>query len=130
MKTKTAKKPTAKFKSFIVTGKGDSLWCNPEDTKNIRFKVTKMRIENFADSDEPYELQLFGPRTEWFHYTDSRIEREVEKAMLPIVRALYPNSKIKSIGWSEQGMQPNGGWSFDIDCDYRKDTQESAFGTR
>lgn len=102
-----------KIKSFNVTGKGDSLWCDSPESKRT-FLVTKATVRNLADTDEPYELQLFGPATVWSHYTDSGIKEGVNAIMLPIIQALYPSYKIKKITWSEQGMQPDDGWSFDI----------------
>ncbi len=108
------KKSQVKFKPFTVTGKGDSLWCKKEVTKGVKFKVSHYQLNDFLDTGEPYELQLFGPTTEWVHYTDSGIRKGVNDALLPFLRATYPDYKIDHISWSEQGMQPENGWSFDI----------------
>lgn len=102
-----------KFVPFSVTGDGTSLWCEKEKSKRT-FEVTSMKLNNLCGGEEPYELQLFGPDHEWFHYTDRRIQKEVEKNMLPLMKELYPKAKITGIEWSEQGMQPDKGWSFDI----------------
>ena len=96
-----------------IRGIGDSLWCKP-DVSNKLFEVTEYIFNDFCDTDEPYELQLFGPETEWRHYTDSGIQSGVNKHLLKWVRGLYPKFEISHISWSEQGMQPDGGWSFDI----------------
>lgn len=113
-KTKKAKKTNAeKFTSFTVKGKGDSLWCHSHTTKGVEFKVTKAVLHPGFEG-EPYELELFGPKTEWYHYTDSGIQKQASKAVLPWLKAQYPEHKITGICWSEQGMQPDRGWSFDI----------------
>jgi hypothetical protein len=100
-------------KSFKVEGRGNSLWCSLEESKR-EFEVTGYLFNNFCDTGEPYELQLFGPETEWFHYTDTGIQRDVNKHLKQWVQEQYPDYEIIKIVWSEQGMQPSGGWSFDI----------------
>lgn len=96
-----------------IKGNGTSLWCQP-DMSNKTFSVDTIEFNNFADTDEPYEIQVFGPRTHWYHYTDKGIQAEVVKKLWDYVQKHYPNHKIKYIGWSEQGMQPEKGWSFDV----------------
>jgi hypothetical protein len=103
-----------------ITGCGDSLWGESAG----EFIVDQMLFNNFCGNDEvPYELQLFGKNTKWQHYTDNQIEEEVNKYFLPIVQKQYPIFSVIQIIWSEQGMQPDNGWSFDIIveeeiCDY------------
>ena len=101
-----------KIAPFTVTGKGDSLWCSSHDTKGIEFKLDKASLNDL--DGEPYELCLYGPKTEWFHYTDSGIENQVSKKMVPWLKKQYPDHNITKVCWSEQGMQPDKGWSFDI----------------
>jgi hypothetical protein len=100
---------------ITIVGKGDSMWCNPHQS-NKEFEVTGYIFNNFLDGEEPYELQLFGPETEWFHYTDNGIIRGVRLKLLPWIQEQFPDYKIDFVSWSEQGMQPDKGWSFDIIC--------------
>jgi hypothetical protein len=99
--------------SVKISGDGTSLWCSSEESGRD-FVVNEMRTRNCHDSDEPYELVLFGPETEWVHYTDEGIEKSVNKHFVPLVQKMYPDHVVKRITWSEQGMQPENGWSFDI----------------
>jgi len=102
-------------KPFVVQGKGNSCWCDACDS-NKAYEVTGYILNNFMDSDEPYELQLFGPKTEWYQYTDTGIRKGVSESLLTWLQELYSDFEIKNISWSEQGMQPDKGWSFDIIC--------------
>lgn len=99
--------------AVVVRGDGTSLWCDSDKSKR-EFVVTEMETRNCHGSDEPYELVLYGPDTEWFHYTDDGIEDSVNKQFVRIVQDRYPHHVIKRITWSEHGMQPDKGWSFDI----------------
>lgn len=99
--------------NISISGDGTSLWC-PSEQSEREFVITEMNTRNFLDSDEPYELVLHGPETEWVHYTDNGIEKEVNKHFIPLVQKMYPDHVVKRITWSEQGMQPENGWSFDI----------------
>lgn len=112
-----------KIKTITVTGKGNSLWCDQDKTKNVKFKVNEIELNNMEDGS-PYEVQAFGPKTEWYHYTDSGIENELSKKLLPVLKKAYPDYNITGIGWSEQGMQPEGGWSFDIDAEPKKKSKK------
>jgi hypothetical protein len=108
---------TITFPAVRIHGDGSSIWGPSKGT----FIVDKMLLDELNDG-RPYELQLFtvntdnksGQNTEWHHYTDNLIQREVNEAFLPQVRKLYPNHRVESICWSESGMQPKNGWSFDI----------------
>jgi len=97
-----------------IKGNGTSLWGESKG----EFSVSKAKIFtfDFNHGEEPVELQLFGKNTEWYHYTDEQIERNVNKHFLSAIRKDFPQNKILMITWSEQGMQPDGGWSFDIIC--------------
>lgn len=100
-----------KFELVSIEGDGSSLWC--DDSKG-EYVVTDMEIDNFCDTEDPYELVLHGPDTKWEHYTDHGIEENVNRVFVPLVQRAYPNHTIVRITWSEQGMQPDNGWSFDI----------------
>lgn len=105
--------------SVAVRGDGTSLWCSSEQSDR-EFVVTEMSTRNCHGSDEPYELVLRGSETEWVHYTDNGIEKSVNKHFVPLVQEMYPDFVVKRITWSEQGMQPDGGWSFDIHASRRR----------
>ena len=101
--------------NLIVNGNGSSLWS--DDSKG-KWKITSGTLQGCAlnDKDFPggiWELQLFGPKTQWDHYTDEQIEKGVNSQLKSLV-AEKIGYKVKKIGWSEQGMQPDGGWSFDV----------------
>ena len=105
--------------SVVVRGNGTSLWCDPEKSRR-EFVVNEMHTRNCHGSDEPYELVLYGPETEWSHYTDEGIEESVNKSFVRLVQERYPDHVIKRVTWSEQGMQPENGWSFDIHSSSRR----------
>jgi hypothetical protein len=98
-----------KIDPVVINGNGTSIWGESKGA----YKVTKMTVHDL-DEGEPYELRLYGEGTEWYNYTDKQIEKEVNDHFKPIIQEMYPNHTIKCITWSEQGMQPEGGWSFDI----------------
>ncbi|NDD54942.1 hypothetical protein EBZ39_13940 [bacterium] len=100
-----------KIEPVSIEGNGSSLWC--EDSRG-EFVVKEMSVRNCHGTDEPYELVLRGPKTRWGHYTDDAIEENVNRVFVPLVQKEYPRHTIVRITWSEQGMQPYDGWSFDI----------------
>lgn len=104
-----------------INGKGDSLWG--ESAGN--FYIERIEL-NYWNVDHG-EIQCFGRSTEWFHYTDSLIEKEVNIKLITFIRELLKNEQEQNIiyedidynldwelGWSKQGMQPDNGWSFDL----------------
>ena len=99
-----------KIEPITITGCGDSLWGKSKG----EFIVDEIEFNDFCDTDQPYELQLFGKNTKWWGYTDSQIVKEVNDKFLKLVQVHYPNYTVEEITWSEQGMQPENGWSFDI----------------
>jgi hypothetical protein len=101
------------FPPITVRGNGTSLWCTTEES-NREFTLTSMSLRNCHDSDEPYELVLKGPDAQWIQYTDEGLAAAVNKTFLSIVQKLYPSYTVERFTWSEQGMQPQDGWSFDI----------------
>ena len=96
--------------AFDVQGKGNSLW----GSSSGQYTVNRAVVRNFCDTEAPYELRLFGENLEPEQYTDSGIQEAVNTIMLPILREMYPAFVISKITWSEWGMQPDNGWSFDI----------------
>jgi hypothetical protein len=100
-----------KIEPVSIEGDGSSLWC--EDSSG-EYVVTDMEARNLRDTEDPYELVLYGPNTKWEHYTDNAIEENVNRVFVPLLQKAYPHHTIVRITWSEQGMQPDNGWSFDI----------------
>ena len=101
---------------LTIAGDGSSLWAGLESTGD--WKVTSGSLRGCAldDPDFPggiWELQLFGPKTHWKHYTDEQIAKEVNAFLKTLVSEKI-GFEVKVIGWSEQGMQPDEGWSFDV----------------
>lgn len=96
----------------IIAGNGTSLWQDgsPEGCSKGKFVVTSYCMEH------PYELCLYGPKTVNRHYTDEAIEKNVNKKFKALVKKHYPKIDLRKtrIIWSEWGMQPVNGWSFDI----------------
>jgi len=108
-----------------IKGNGTSLWGSSKGIYEVD-RIEGSFMDTSIYEDEPFEIwgdvSLFGPNTEWNHYTDSQIEKEVEsnKAIRTeihkLIKEAYPNHNIMvtGISWSEQGMQPDGGWNFDV----------------
>jgi len=122
-----------------IKGDGSSLWGESSGTYNIT--SAKVRVyDYYLDPDNIFtnegqvdesedktklsgELQLFGENTNWYQYTDDRISKEVNASkvirdeVLKQVKMYHPNIGVKDVEWivwSEQGMQPDNGWSFDV----------------
>jgi len=93
-----------------VVGDGSSLWGNSAGHHHVN-NVTIERYEPCPEIPEygnSGELQAFGNSLNWRCYTD----REIEAQMKDLVIRHFP--EIDHLSWSEQGMQPLNGWSFDI----------------
>ncbi len=115
---------------LTITGDGSSLWAS-EESKG-EWQITKGTLCGVAIGEEGYpagiwELQQFGPKTLWSHYTDDQIGKEVQEKLLLIVKEKIENAieqpvSVRAIGWSEQGMQPTKGWSFDVCLEKAKET--------
>lgn len=109
---------------YIIEGNGSSLWGPSYGS----FRVDRIEMNYIADECEKNdyfgELRAYGPDTEWSHYTDRKIEEEMNarKTALAFIRKTIAEKlgvkpkevKMPKISWSEQGMQPDGGWSFDV----------------
>ena len=107
------------MKTVQIKGNGTSLWGESNGTYNVK----KVVLNYFAEENNTVyaEVQLFGSNTKWTHYTDTAIEKNVQKSKT-IINEIKKQAKethgydltdIK-IDWSEQGMQPDKGWSFDM----------------
>lgn len=120
-----------KIKAQKFKGNGTSLWGKSDGT----YSVNQMEVGYVNWVAYPEDLtrrlhasvSLFGPNTEWVQYTDSAIIASVRKNLILLV-AIRAEIKrqLKAAGitqelpatlkisWSEHGMQPIGGWNFDI----------------
>ncbi len=87
-----------------VKGNDSSIWGDSNDI----YHITKIYIEP-VDWDERFgHIRVFGDNTQWVQYTDTAIEKEIER----IAKKL--DKSVKKVFWSEQGMQPKKGWDFDV----------------
>lgn len=116
---------TQKFK-----GNGSSLWGESKGT----FTVNDMEVDYINWVSYPKDpaplfasMTLTGPNTDWFQYTDDSIVKGIRKNLTVIVALrLAIQRKLNDAGitrklpatlkisWSEQGMQPDKGWNFDV----------------
>lgn len=109
----------------VVTGDGSSLWMarrGEGESSAGEHKVTKALLEylDFMEEDDEgsWSLEVYGPEINWACYTDHRIEEEILEKLRPLYEKL--GYRIKSLGWSEQGLQPDGGWNFDCEVEELK----------
>lgn len=94
-----------------IKGKGDSLWCKSDEV----YQINKWKWVSYHEDGDEFDygnIELFGHNTNWYQYTDSNIEKEVNKVLSPILSKQL-DCKV-GICWSEQGMQPDKGWNFDV----------------
>ena len=87
----------------VIRGNGSSLWGDSKGT----YIVTS--FECVGDLN----VNVFGENTHWTQYTDRGIEKQITTLLKADVEAKI-GRKIKKLSWSEQGMQPDNGWNFDI----------------
>lgn len=95
-----------------ISGNGTSLWSASKG----KYPVTRGTLRGCLFDEYPrgiWELCLYGPTLQWFQYTDQQIVAEVRSKLTPLLEEKIGH-KISHIGWSEQGMQPDRGWSFDV----------------
>jgi hypothetical protein len=79
-----------KIKPIQVKGNGTSLWGKSDEV----YTVDKI-ILNYNNQNNEHCAEDFG------------------KSFWGEIQMFGPNTKFK-ISWSEQGMQPEKGWSFDV----------------
>lgn len=84
MKTKTEK---TKRNLAVVRGDGSSLWGESKGKYGITEFMTVGSFIQMSKNPNHYALnvQAYGPNTQWYQYTDNRIEKEIQK---PITRFL------------------------------------------
>jgi len=90
-----------------VYGKGDSLWGKSKG----EFLLTT--IELISSNNEWASINVFGPKTEWFQYTDTGIPTQLLRQIRKALKELLGKTIVR-LCWSEQGMQPGNGWNFDV----------------
>ena len=114
---------------YTITGKGDSTWQNSTGTTLItRFEVPYRGQRQAVTADgfkgpervakgykfvQHVSVNVLGPKPLPFWYTDTGAVEQV--------RAAFTRELLKQLGaddltmtWSEQGMQGNGFWNFDV----------------
>jgi hypothetical protein len=93
--------------NVTVNGKGDSLWGKSSG----EFVLNRME-DDYRDG-KIASVAVFGPNTNWTQYTDTRIEKEVLQKLRPLLEEMFGHT-IEELTWSEQGLQPDKGWNFDV----------------
>lgn len=96
-------------KGAVIKGDGSSLWGDSD----VKRTITRGEVETIVWSDGGECSRLWLYDAEWTDYTDTQIEKQVEELFKQPLETLL-GRKITAIGWSEQGMQPDGGWNFDV----------------
>jgi hypothetical protein len=103
-------------KSYKVTGKGNSFWGKSKG----EFEVNKFSViysaprsgEDQTKGSHFLSVNVFGTNIDWFQYTDTQIEKEIK----PIIAEYLKENgwELITCSWSEQGLQPDKGWNFDV----------------
>lgn len=94
---------------LVIEGDGSSMWGDSAGA----YTVTRVMLAYVSDEGGTFgELQAEGEGLDWFQYTDRAIEATMHD-LLPVISELL-GAEVTRISWSEQGMQPDRGWSFDI----------------
>ena len=99
-----------------IEGDGSSIWGPSKGNYHIITGELQGCCVGEDDEDDPFgiwELQLYGPDTEPLQYTDKKIEEQVNQQLKELC-GKHIGCKVDEIGWSEWGMQPEHGWSFDV----------------
>lgn len=103
---------------LVFEGDGSSLWG---DSKG-EFKIDSGDIR-YDNNNGFCSLNLYGPETKWFHYTDKGIEKDFMTKLSPVLsKELGVN--VTKLTWSEQGLQPEDGWNLDVK--YMKDNKNES----
>ena len=93
-------------KEVKIKGKNDSLWGESGGT----YLVKRFTIVDKYDDDLSWgNVNVYGKGLKWYQYTDSKIEKEVKRLLMT------NDNTIKDVYWSEQGMQPENSWNFDVE---------------
>lgn len=106
------------FSQVEITGDGSSRWAgrnNGSSKGTFHVSRTTLSFCGFDNPEDPqegaWELNCYGKDLHWWQYTDRQIEKEVMEKIAPL---FGEHVNIKTLGWSEQGMQPEHGWDFDV----------------
>lgn len=116
------------IKVQTIRGKGNSLWGESKGAFHV--STVEIRYLNFihypAEAKIHASVTLRGPDTKGVHYTDSGIQKNVDKnpAIKLVAREILGELLAKNgmkrdipefnLSWSEWGMQPENGWNFDL----------------
>ena len=96
---------------ITVRGAGDSLW----DDSSGEFTITSIAISPDEDELEDFfSLSAYGKGL-GLQCTDSAIPNALLIALADNKDLLNMGVTVDWLAWSEQGMQPEGGWHFDCE---------------
>lgn len=118
------------FPPVIISGNDTSLWGR----SNGNYAIDRLEVTYVNWISYPKDLKtglhasvnVFGTGTEWQQYTDKAIEKNLNgnasfmAALVLTLQTMLKKAGIRrklptiSVNWSEQGMQPNKGWNFDV----------------
>ena len=104
----------AKPKPKLIEGNGSSIWGE----SNGKYEVLGFEVEDVYNENDYANVVFFGNNLRWYQYTD----RQIPKELLSKFRAELETEfgrRVKELYWTEQGMQPEEGWSIGVDF-YKK----------
>lgn len=118
------------IKPRIITGNNTSLWGQSGGNYvPDRFEITYVNWISYPNDKKTSlhaSVNVFGTGLSWEQYTDNGIEKNLNQdasfmaALVTALRQMLADAGIRRklptlrINWSEQGMQPNKGWNFDV----------------
>lgn len=90
-----------------IKGDGTSLWGSSDGT----YTITHWGID--YKSGTHISVNVYGTNLKGNHYTDRGIEAEVKRHLKPLIEKVFNGRPLKSLTWSEYGMQRKSSWNFD-----------------
>ena len=111
MKTATAVSPKTKPLA-TVSANGTSLW---RETK-AKFDIDSFELLGKPTPTEKKfyhaSISAYGKNLPWDVYTDQGIEKEIINHIRKFM--LKKGWNVRAVSWSEQGLQQDGAWNFDV----------------
>lgn len=99
------------LKNVTISGDGSSRWGKSKEEYELQTALINYVDNETKDNSKYVEIIVKGKNTKWFQYTDNKIEKELKEILKEKFKEFGLN--LVKFGWSEQGMQPEKGWSFD-----------------
>jgi hypothetical protein len=120
-----------RLRKLNFIGNGSSLWGESKGKYSVNdLEIGYVNWVSYPDDKTaPFHasMTLSGPNTQWHQYTDKGIEAGIRKSIVLLVAARCEIQRqlaaagitrklpaTLQISWSEQGMQPDKGWNFDV----------------